>query len=75
MKKIGWAFTCLCLAFLAVLLFPGKASVAAAPAASEGVYIENVNVSGMTEEEIAQAVNDKISELQQETVLLYVRCV
>lgn len=72
MKKIGWAFTCLCLAFLAVLLFPGKASAAAAPAASEGVYIENVNVSGMTEEEIAQAVNDKISELQQETVLLYV---
>ena len=70
MKKIGGAFACLCLALLAILFFPERAS--AAPAAAEGVWIENMDVSGMTEEQMTQAVNEYVEDLRQDTVLLYV---
>lgn len=38
--------------------------------ALEGVFIENVSVGGMTEEEITQAVNEKMEELKACTIRL-----
>ena len=70
MKNIRGQLVCFCLIFFAILLFPKR--VAAEATATEGVYIENVNISGMTEEQITQVVNEKLAELQQETIILYV---
>lgn len=40
--------------------------------AMEGVYIENRNVSGMNEEEIRQVISEKMEELSQSRIELYV---
>ncbi len=41
--------------------------------AREGVYIEDIDVSGMNREEITQALQTKLGELQQDTVQLLVQ--
>lgn len=72
MKGIKGILTCLTLAVFALLLFPRETPAAEPARAAGGVYIEDVNVAGMTEEEISQAVSAKVSQLQQDTVVLYV---
>ena len=57
------------LAAAAVSLFAAfgipEAVLAAEPeTALEGIYVENISVGGMTEEEITQAVNAKVEELK-----------
>ena len=72
MKSVKWTLGSLALFFLCLLFFPGRVSAEDTPAAAEGVYIEDVNVSGMTEEEISQAVSEKMARLQQDTIVFYV---
>ncbi|MFR6330332.1 MAG: hypothetical protein ACLUOI_16890 [Eisenbergiella sp.] len=72
MKSVKWTLGSLALFFLCLLFFPGRVSAEDTPVAAEGVYIEDVNVSGMTEEEISQAVSEKMARLQQDTIVFYV---
>ena len=72
MKKLGKLFAAIWFCMLAVLLLPGKAEAAQEQVALDGIYIENINVSGMTEAEITDALYQKLVEYQQATVLLYV---
>ena len=63
------------LAAAAVSLFAAfgipEAVLAAEPeTALEGIYVENISVGGMTEEEITQAVNAKVEELKNSTIQL-----
>ena len=38
--------------------------------ALDGIYVEDISVSGMTEEQITQAVNDKIEQLKPSVINL-----
>ena len=64
-----------CAAAAAVSLFvvfghPGTVRAEVPETALEGVYIENIDVGGMTEEEIAQALDQKMAELSACTISL-----
>ena len=62
-------------AFLGVSAFflaPRQVHAAEPERAGEGVYIEDLNVSGMNREEISQAVQTRLAELQQDSVQLLV---
>lgn len=63
------------LAAAAVSLFaafgiPEAVQAAEPKTALEGIYVENISVGGMTEEEITQAVNAKVEELKNSTIQL-----
>lgn len=63
------------LAAAAVSLFaafgiPEAVQAAEPETALEGIYVENISVGGMTEEEITQAVNAKVEELKNSTIQL-----
>lgn len=60
------------LGFSAFLLMPETAEAAEPETARDGIYIEDIDVSGMNREEISQAVQQKLAELQQDTVQLMV---
>mgnify|MGYP001477446910 FL=1 len=66
MKKTGIAGVILaaCLSLLGAVSVYGEAE-GGQERAMEGVYIENINVSGMAEEEITNAIQGKIEELSQ----------
>lgn len=38
--------------------------------ALDGIYVEDISVGGMTEEQITQAVNDKIEQLKPSSTCL-----
>lgn len=73
MKKTGIAVV-----ILAALLFlPGGMTVRADAGdgqeqAIEGIYIENINVTGMGEDQIRQEIQGKIEELSGSNIVLYV---
>lgn len=63
------------LAAAAVSLFaafgiPETVQAAEPETALEGIYVENISVGGMTEEEITQAVNAKVEELKNSAIQL-----
>ncbi|MFR3141081.1 MAG: VanW family protein [Lacrimispora saccharolytica] len=63
------------LAAAAVSLFaafgiPEAVQAAEPKTALEGIYVENISVGGMTEEEITQAVNAKVEELKNSAIQL-----
>lgn len=49
---------------------PEAVQAAEPKTALEGIYVENISVGGMTEEEITQAVNAKVEELKNSTIQL-----
>ena len=49
---------------------PEAVQAAEPETALEGIYVENISVGGMTEEEITQAVNAKVEELKNSTIQL-----
>ena len=57
-------------AFFAVLAAPDIVQAGVPETALEGVYIENISVGGMNEEEITQAVNARVEELKNCTITL-----
>ncbi|HIU76852.1 MAG TPA: peptidoglycan binding domain-containing protein, partial [Candidatus Pelethocola excrementipullorum] len=73
MKKTGIAGVILaaCLSLLGAVSVYGEAE-GGQERAMEGVYIENINVSGMAEEEITNAIQGKIEELSQSHIEFYV---
>lgn len=54
----------------AVFGIPEAVQAAEPETALEGIYVENISVGGMTEEEIIQAVNAKVEELKNCTIQL-----
>lgn len=73
MRKTGIAGVILA----ALLSFAGAVTVQADDSsgqerAMEGIYIENMNVSGMNQEEIRQAIQGKMEKLSQSTIELCV---
>lgn len=73
MKKTGIAGVILaaCLSLLGAVPVYGETE-GGQERAMEGVYIENINVSGMAEEEITNAIQGKIEELSQSQIEFYV---
>ena len=71
-KKKKWIQGCAALAvsLFAVLAAPDIVQAGVPETALEGVYIENISVGGMNEEEITQAVNARVEELKNCTITL-----
>ena len=67
-----WIQGCAALAvsLFAVLAAPDIVQAGVPETALEGVYIENISVGGMNEEEITQAVNARVEELKNCTITL-----
>ena len=71
LKKVSRLCLGACLVLLLFLWLPRQAE-AQELQAGDDIFIENKNVSGMKEEQLAQVVNEKLAQLQQDTILLYV---
>ena len=68
MKKKIW--TALCLTAFMTALLGMTAFAAESDEIHDGVYIEDIDVSGMTESEAVSALEDYVEELSQETLTL-----
>ena len=72
MKKWSGILACSVLGILAFFVRPGEVYAGEAETAGEDVYVEDICVAGMTEEEISQAVRDRLADIRQDTILLSV---
>lgn len=70
MKKNGSGAWLLRQSAFAAFGIPEAVQAAEPKTALEGIYVENISVGGMTEEEITQAVNAKVEELKNSTIQL-----
>lgn len=70
-KRIASLIISVCLCITAALTVKAD-TTADKQTALDGIYIENVNISGMSEEDIDQVVQAKIDELSQCRIELYV---